>query len=427
MILLIKIRWEVLIEKCTRCLNILLEVAAKRRRNYILDQTNVYPTAQKRKMSFFVGFQRKAVVIVPTDEDFKVRVEKRIKEEGKDVPDSAVMEMKANFKLPSVDDTFLEVDFPELSREEALKVIEKYSTEAKAAGFGQPPSKRPRHNYGSRGQKNDRDARRHSHGSRDRNRDSRGSNGHSSRTSRSYNRDSRDNRHRPLPPPIPGPNWRGGIAGGVGRGAGRGGWSNRGPPPPMPMPISRNGPYTPRRGPPPPSNRGGWSAPPSDRPPYAGGRAGGSGPRNYDDRRNDRPSYAAPRRDGPSPWLSQSTPSANSAPRNPWNSQPWNNSCTTYGQSPSYNNTSYGGTSNYGGSADSQRSSYVPTGSARATSASYGPSASASRPTSYGPPGPARTPVNYGQVTGSINPWNQPTGYQQHPFNPNHSAYSGGK
>ena len=197
-------RWEALIEKCTRCLNILLEVAAKRRRNYILDQTNVYPTAQKRKMAFFNGFQRKAVVIVPTDEEAKVRNEKRIKEEGKDVPDSAVMEMKANFKIPAVDDTFTEVEFPELQLEEALKVIEKYSTDAKAAGYGQPPTKKarqqPQHYAGNRNMRsNDRDSR-HAGGRDSRSRDSRGSQSHRYSSSRSY-RDSRDDRSRPLPPP----------------------------------------------------------------------------------------------------------------------------------------------------------------------------------------------------------------------------------
>jgi len=42
----------------------------------------------------FEGFQRKAVVIVPTDEEYKRRCEKREKEEGKEVPDNAVLEMK---------------------------------------------------------------------------------------------------------------------------------------------------------------------------------------------------------------------------------------------------------------------------------------------------------------------------------------------
>lgn len=42
----------------------------------------------------FEGFQRKAIVICPTDEDLKDRTIKRTDEEGKDVPDYAVLEMK---------------------------------------------------------------------------------------------------------------------------------------------------------------------------------------------------------------------------------------------------------------------------------------------------------------------------------------------
>ncbi|KAJ8308856.1 hypothetical protein KUTeg_013730 [Tegillarca granosa] len=89
-------RWDVLIDKSTRCLNKLLECAARKKRNYILDQTNVYASARRRKMMPFEGFQRKAVVIVPTDEDYKSRCEAQAKEEGKDVPEKAVIEMKGN-------------------------------------------------------------------------------------------------------------------------------------------------------------------------------------------------------------------------------------------------------------------------------------------------------------------------------------------
>ena len=42
----------------------------------------------------FEGFQRKAIVICPTDEDLKDRTIKQTDEEGKDVPDHAVLEMK---------------------------------------------------------------------------------------------------------------------------------------------------------------------------------------------------------------------------------------------------------------------------------------------------------------------------------------------
>ena len=45
-------------------------------------------------MRTFEGFQRKALIIVPSDEEFKTRVEKRNKEQGKDLPDHAVYEMK---------------------------------------------------------------------------------------------------------------------------------------------------------------------------------------------------------------------------------------------------------------------------------------------------------------------------------------------
>jgi hypothetical protein len=84
-------------------------------------------------MNNFSGFKRKAVVIVPTEDDAKFREKKKIQEEGKDEPDSIVLQMKIDFKFPSVDKTFSEVEFPELEKEEALKVIKKYSTEAKAA------------------------------------------------------------------------------------------------------------------------------------------------------------------------------------------------------------------------------------------------------------------------------------------------------
>ena len=407
-------------------------------------------------MSYFSGFKRKAVVIVPTEEDAKVRVEKRIQEEGKDVPDSAVMEMKANFKIPSVDDTFSEVEFPELVMEEALKVIEKYSTEAKAAGYGQPSPKRQRQNQGNRN-KNDRNDRRSNHSGRDRNRDSRASNSHRSSSSRSY-RDSRDDRHRPPPPS----HWRGG--GGPGRG---GGWSNRGPPPPLP----RNGPYSPRRGPPlpplPPVNRGGWNAPLPDRP-YPGARSGGGGGRGYDDRRNDRPSYSAPRREGgPSPWMNPPSMAGAAPQRNSWghSQSGWNNSSggsALYGSAGASRPTSSGGygtpsgitarpaSGNYGSSSAAARPVSTPYGGAGITGlarpASYGSNGGQqARPTSYGPTSlPGNRPTSYGSGSGSarpasnyssasINQWSQQqqqqpqqTGYQ-YPYNPNHSTYSGGK
>ncbi|EFX82953.1 hypothetical protein DAPPUDRAFT_30537, partial [Daphnia pulex] len=126
-------RLDILNDMCVHILNILLKIAAKRRRNYILDHTNIFLAALKNKMKMFSGFKRKAVVIVPTEENAKFREGKKIQEEGKDVLDSVILHMKANFQIPSVDKTFSEVEFPELALEEARKVIKKYSIEANAA------------------------------------------------------------------------------------------------------------------------------------------------------------------------------------------------------------------------------------------------------------------------------------------------------
>ncbi|XP_072464284.1 heterogeneous nuclear ribonucleoprotein U-like protein 1 isoform X2 [Notamacropus eugenii] len=141
-------RWDVLIQQATQCLNRLIQIAARKKRNYILDQTNVYGSAQRRKMRPFEGFQRKAIVICPTDEDLKDRTIRRTDEEGKDVPDHAVLEMKANFTLPSVGDFLDEVLFIELQREEADKLVRQYNEEGRKAG--PPPEKR----FDSRGGSN---------------------------------------------------------------------------------------------------------------------------------------------------------------------------------------------------------------------------------------------------------------------------------
>merc|ERR1719410_3209257 len=140
-------KWEQVVQKATRSLQEMLRAASQRRRNVIIDQTNVYPNAQKRKARPFEGFQRRSVVVVPSDETYKERCTAQEAAGCKDIPDEAIMEMKANFALPEEDkDTlvpiFVETSYVELDKEKAKEVVDLYNKIAKEKGFGKKHEER---------------------------------------------------------------------------------------------------------------------------------------------------------------------------------------------------------------------------------------------------------------------------------------------
>uniref|UniRef100_A0A5F8HG47 Heteroous nuclear ribonucleoprotein U like 2 n=1 Tax=Monodelphis domestica TaxID=13616 RepID=A0A5F8HG47_MONDO len=122
---------DLLVQQASQCLSKLVQVASRTKRNIILDQCNVYNSGQRRKLLLFKTFSRKVVVIVPNEEDWKKRLELRKEVEGDDVPETVMLEMKANFSLPEKCDYMEEVTFGELEKEEAQPLVTKYKEEAR--------------------------------------------------------------------------------------------------------------------------------------------------------------------------------------------------------------------------------------------------------------------------------------------------------
>ncbi|XP_003229479.3 heterogeneous nuclear ribonucleoprotein U-like protein 2 isoform X3 [Anolis carolinensis] len=140
-----------LFQQAARCVSKLAQIAPRTKRNFILDQCNVYNSGQRRKLHPFKGFIRKVIVVVPSEENWEERLEQREEAEGEDVPDSVMLEMKANFSLPDKCDYVDEVLYQELPKEEAQALVTKYKEEARKL---LPPSEKRTHRRNNRNKRN---------------------------------------------------------------------------------------------------------------------------------------------------------------------------------------------------------------------------------------------------------------------------------
>ncbi|KAL3851272.1 hypothetical protein ACJIZ3_013154 [Penstemon smallii] len=123
-------RFDQLMDRATKIFNVLQSRASRIPRNFIIDQTNVYKSARKRKLKPFANYIKIAAVVFPRPEELKLRAEKRFNEMGKEVPSEAVQEMLAKYTLPMskdmpmADEYFDQVIFVELGRDESQRSLD---------------------------------------------------------------------------------------------------------------------------------------------------------------------------------------------------------------------------------------------------------------------------------------------------------------
>ncbi|VDM95776.1 unnamed protein product [Thelazia callipaeda] len=129
-------RWDMIMGLIAKALNRSLHLACRRRRNYIIDQTNISRETRRRKLTQFKDFQRKCVVIIPSEEEMISRQMKQSRMDGAGpIPVEAMLELKAMFSIPNVETEPIEDVFfvePPLERiGDAIDLVARFNEEAR--------------------------------------------------------------------------------------------------------------------------------------------------------------------------------------------------------------------------------------------------------------------------------------------------------
>ncbi|GMR33498.1 hypothetical protein PMAYCL1PPCAC_03693 [Pristionchus mayeri] len=129
-------RWDMVLGLVAKALQKMVLLAARRRRNYIVDLSNVNKDSRKRRLMHFKDFTKKCIVIIPDEDEMVNRQMKQTRQEGAShVPAEAILEMKAVFTFPTEDgDGFDEVHLiePAMPRiAEAIEIIQRFNDEGK--------------------------------------------------------------------------------------------------------------------------------------------------------------------------------------------------------------------------------------------------------------------------------------------------------
>lgn len=127
-------RLDMVLGLTAKALSRSLQMACRRRHNYIIDQTHCNREARKKRLTLFEGFTRRCVVILPSEAEIEDRRAKRARTDlSGELPVEALLEFKATMSLPTMEEEPLEdVAFvePTLDRiSEAIEQVQRYNEE----------------------------------------------------------------------------------------------------------------------------------------------------------------------------------------------------------------------------------------------------------------------------------------------------------
>lgn len=127
-------RLDMVLGLCAKALTRSLQLACRRRHNYIIDQTHCSKEARKKRLLLFEGFTRRCVVIIPNEVEAEERRSRRARNDPSgELPVESLLELKATLSLPTTEDEpYDEIIFvePPLDRiSEAIEQVQKYNEE----------------------------------------------------------------------------------------------------------------------------------------------------------------------------------------------------------------------------------------------------------------------------------------------------------
>jgi len=123
-------RFQRLMKMGSTAFNKLVNIARTKTRNYVLDQTNVFPRARSKKVNNFRQWgSRIGAVCIPTMEDYQKR-QALCAQKNKVVPPDVVANFKKAFTIPSVGE-FTEVIYTDTKGDEARRLLRQLNEEGR--------------------------------------------------------------------------------------------------------------------------------------------------------------------------------------------------------------------------------------------------------------------------------------------------------